>query len=395
MNSDEILSKRRKLSFPEEIVRVISEIIEIACNADERGLRLAAAFDLLASVEYYQAVTNRGWTYCDTEPYMLFYPYTNACPRCIGNDHFKFTRGNKPESAQIGVVTAELLCQMLELLFKRNGRNVEVREASEPIDAVIYDKDSKNIVIAEVKSAPMMTLPLAMKCEKMTETTPDGNIEFVAHSVFDNPTFKESTIGIYLPKTIGLPELFVPLDLDWKKSKPFYVALHKLLDIKKDFFDTYYTYWSIAYDAYSRKDRSINMFWLTNGCGQPFPRPNDWPARKGAGYESVSDGKTSVGMDRTDDIKKAIYQVLKLGTTYKPHNPSVKTAIISNIHAVRHYAEYLTTIEDVIWALNHDGGIKCAAQLDPETPVYNLFDGILSFTKSEIHDDWIKELYKF
>ena len=137
------------------------------------------------------------------------------------------------------------------------------------------------------------------------------------------------------------------------------------------------------------------MFWLTNGCGQPVPRPADWPARRGTGYESVSDAKTSVGMDRTDDIKKAIYQVLKLGSEYKPNDENIKTAIISNIHAVRHYDEYLLTVRDVIWALDHTRSVKIASQLDPDTPIYNLFDGILSFTQSDIRDEWIKEVFRF
>ena len=161
------------------------------------------------------------------------------------------------------------------------------------------------------------------------------------------------------------------------------------------FFDRFYRYWKIAYDAYANKDKDCALFWLTNGCGQPVPRPNDWPARKGTGYESVSDAKTSVGMDRTDDIKKAIYQVLKLGAEYKPNDESIKTAIISNIHAVRHYGEYLLSVRDVIWSLDKSCSVTRAQQLDPNTPIYNLFDGILSFTRSDIRDAWIADIFDF
>ena len=162
------------------------------------------------------------------------------------------------------------------------------------------------------------------------------------------------------------------------------------------FFDIYYKYWEKAFVAYSNKDKNISLFWLTNGCGQPDERrPMDWPNRRGKGFESVSDGKTSVGMDRTDDIKKAIYQVLKLGSKYKPNDSNIKTAVISNIHAVRHYDEYLFTVRDVIWTLNSSHSIIKAGQLDPETPIYNLFDGILSFTKSDIRDSWMKDLFDF
>lgn len=45
-------------------------------------------------------------------------------------------------------------------------------------------------------------------------------------------------------------------------------------------------------------------------------------------------------MDRTDDIKKGIYQVIKMGTLFKDQ-PNIKTAIISNLPAYRHREEYV------------------------------------------------------
>lgn len=393
---EKILELRRAKSIPTEMVQLISQVVDIAekSKSDIVGLRYAAAFDLLASIEYYNSVANRGWTYCCDNPPTMYYPFTNACPRCIGNGQFKFTKANKPESAQIGMVTSELLCQMLECIFGNKGRKIEVTKASEPIDAIVYDKETNNIIIAEVKSAPMMTLPLAMHCDRLTENI-DGELVYTQHELVDNPLLKKSDLGIYMPKSDNLPELFVPLEINWEKDRPFYGALSKLLIKDDKFFEEYFKYWQSAYIAYANKKRKNPLFWMTNGCGQPTPRPDDWPRRKGTGFESISDGKTSVGMDRTDDIKKAIYQVLKLGSSYKPTYNSIKTAIISNIHAIRHYDEYLLTVRDVIWAIDSSKGIRNAGDLDPDTPIYNLFDGILSFTKSEIRDDWVKSLFDF
>lgn len=396
----DILNSRRLSGLSQEFIRVIDTVTEMALDTlqqNEREYRLAAAFDLLASTEYYNSVANKGWTYCDETPQMLIYPYTNTCPRCIGHNEFKYTKANKPKSGHIGMITSELLCHMLEYVLKRNGRNVEISKASEPIDAVIYDKDSQKVVIAEVKSAPMLTLPLAMECDRLTNNV-DGDLAYVNHSLADNPSLKKSEIGIFIPAVSEeLPEQFFPLEIQWEtENKPFYKALLRLLNKETGFFDIYYKYWEKAFVAYSNKDKNISLFWLTNGCGQPDERrPMDWPNRRGKGFESVSDGKTSVGMDRTDDIKKAIYQVLKLGSKYKPNDSNIKTAVISNIHAVRHYDEYLFTVRDVIWTLNSSHSIIKAGQLDPETPIYNLFDGILSFTKSDIRDSWMKDLFDF
>lgn len=393
---DEILKLRRPRSLSQEIVDVVSETVDIAYNSNNSdiGLRLAAAFDLLASVEYYNSVTNRGWSYCSSEPQYLLYPYTNTCPRCLGNHKFVYTKANKPESAQIGLVTTELLCTILELVFKKRGLNIDVYKASEPIDAIVYDHDQQKLIIAEVKSSPMMTIPLAIKCEKLTENI-EGEIVFAEHTTVDNPLMKQAKVGMFFTKTDTIEEKFIPLNVDWSKEKPFYYALRKLYTNDPEFFNQYYEYWKIAYKAYSDKNRDCSLFWLTNGCGQPVPRPNNWPSRSGTGYESISDAKTSVGMDRTDDIKKAIYQVLKLGSEYKPTNDNIKTAIISNIHAVRHYDDYLYTVRDIIWAQDHTRSVTIASQLDPSTPIYNLFDGILAFTRSDIRDEWIKEIFNF
>lgn len=394
---EEILNLKRPCQLPQTVLSTIEKTINIAidgANHQNKGFRLAAAFDLLASIEYYHSVTNRGWTYCPESQPKLLYPYTNTCPRCIANGVFSFTKANKPESGQIGIVTTELLCTMLDLIFKKKGHNIEVYKASEPIDAIIYDKDKSKLLIAEIKSAPMMAIPLVIECERMTESI-DGEIIYTEHSTVDNPAVKKSDIGMFLPKVSNMPEKIVSLTIDWNKPKPFYSALNTLYMRDNSFFDRFYRYWKIAYDAYANKDKDCALFWLTNGCGQPVPRPNDWPARKGTGYESVSDAKTSVGMDRTDDIKKAIYQVLKLGAEYKPNDESIKTAIISNIHAVRHYGEYLLSVRDVIWSLDKSCSVTRAQQLDPNTPIYNLFDGILSFTRSEIRDAWIADIFDF
>jgi hypothetical protein len=116
------------------------------------------------------------------------------------------------------------------------------------------------------------------------------------------------------------------------------------------FFDAYLAFWQHAFTSYAQRQSTASVYWFTNGCGQPIPRPPAWPQRSGTGYESVSDGKTSVGMDRTDDIKKALYQVLKLGVDNKLKSPYIcKVGIISNIHAVRHFDEYLTDLKDIMW----------------------------------------------
>ena len=198
---------------------------------------------------------------------------------------------------------------------------------------------------------------------------------------------------------------------EYVQENEVFKKFEQVLRADQTFFEEYFDFWLEAFDAYkvnhlsnrhsSNQRSESNVFWLTNACGQPYPRPSHWPHRSGTGYESVSDGKTSVGMDRTDDIKKGIYQVLKIATESKPNESEfkVKTALISNIHAVRHYDEYLSSLEDVMWLVDKrtdkSKEVRKIGDLPDEFAVYNLFDGIISFTESHMRDDWIKSKFSF
>jgi hypothetical protein len=111
---------------------------------------------------------------------------------------------------------------------------------------------------------------------------------------------------------------------------------------------------------------------------------------------SVSDSKTSVGMDRTDDLKKATYQVLKIGAEGKPAQAySFKVGVVSNIDAIRHFDEYLGSLKDIIWTQDKTGRMTKAGDLPPDTDLFNLFDGIVSLTDTAARDDWVSAVFDF
>ena len=157
----------------------------------------------------------------------------------------------------------------------------------------------------------------------------------------------------------------------------------------KEFIAEYLEYWRVSFDIYCTKDESENIFWLTNACGKPSRLPSDWTG----GVTCISDEKTSVGMDRTDDIKKGIYQVLKLGAEGKLNQDGwqCKVGILSNIHPARHFNAYLKPIKDLVWTITGSVNIEYAKDLDPNLPMYNLFDGIITFTDNYIRDSWIMD----
>lgn len=60
---------------------------------------------------------------------------------------------------------------------------------------------------------------------------------------------------------------------------------------------------------------------------------------------------------------------------------------------MRHYGEYLTSLQNIIWTRDASGQAKKVGDLPPETEVYNLADGIISFTESYIRDNWLKQVF--
>ena len=56
---------------------------------------------------------------------------------------------------------------------------------------------------------------------------------------------------------------------------------------------------------------------------------------------------------KTDDIKKGIYQTLKIGITHK-HEVDCKTAIISNLPAYRHNEDYILPFVSMLWGIEDD-----------------------------------------
>jgi hypothetical protein len=228
---------------------------------------------------------------------------------------------------------------------------------------LIYDKSKNVVLLAEIKAAPLTTLALAVYSDEMTTPCDGGEpTPITNHSPSNNPFLNSSELLLFMPLKEDSDNnyRFVSMGrVDIHDKNWTYKSIEQALEQHSNFFEDYLHFWLEAFQSYKDNYRAIRRgqqfrsnttFWFTNACGQPNPRPDDWPKRTGTGYRSVSDGKTSVGMDRTDDIKKGIYQVLKVGAESKPNDKSfnVKTALISNIHAIRHYDDYLRSLEDVV-----------------------------------------------
>lgn len=374
---------------------LVSLLLDIARSENlncSLGTKLAAFYDLAISCVYYTNITNTGWLYCNLNFPKLILPFVNCCPEHALQGDYVFHKSSKPTSAKIGQATIRILLLFYQKLFALYDKDLKVLKATEPADAIFYNKQEKNIFLGEIKSSPLLTLALCSPCEIQTTYDNDYNIIEIKHSTMSNPFIIGKELFVEVPVKINGVWKTKNYSIGIKSSATdedfAYDGLIKLIQ-DKNFIKDYMNYWTVSFDAYCKKDDTENIFWLTNACGKPSKLPKDWTG----GVTCISDEKTSVGMDRTDDIKKEIYQVLKLGAEGKLEETEwkCKVGILSNIHPARHFNAYLKPIKDLIWTITNNKNIEFAKDLDPNLPMYNLFDGIITFTDNYIRDKWIMD----
>ncbi len=365
----------------------------------DKGRFLAAAFDLLMTAEYYKSVTLTNWHYCPNERPKMYYTFLNACPYCCLKQKFVFAPGNKPQSGSIGKSSTFILALVLHSYFQKTKVKVEIKKSNEPVDLIVIDEVSKHVFAAEVKSAPLSILPLFSETEELTMMEDGAIVKVNAHEPISNIHFSTQPVSIGLPKLVKSKwefEFFKIKGLKNNKDWPF-LELAKLVR-ETSFWEHYVAYWVIAYETYKHRQRESPIYWFSNACGSPQAVSDDWLDRRtGGGKESISDSKTSVGMDRTDDIKKGIYQILKVGADGKPFSQSymVSVGILSNVDAARHFDEYLKNLQNVVWAIDPTGSAKKVRDLPPDQEIYNLFDGIVTFTRNIVRNEWLKQIFRF
>lgn len=312
----------------------------------------AFCFDLIMSCSYIEATSGleKHIEECGNSPsnYNAHLGFINLCSPCYSSaEKWSYQKAVKPQSGALGKLSSEVILRFIEKLCPELDEVITVG-GTEAADAIL--KHSSGItILAEVKSAPLLTYPFVFKVnnsclngehEKVTITTSQLKV-------------CDSAIYLHNNNVIDLGEVGGNL---W----PFKPLIDFIINpSNSNFIDSCIDQWLDAKDDYSNKDRTNRLYYLANASGNPpkvAKERDNWPKKV-----SISDSKTSAGMDRTDDIKKAIYQSLKIGTNVKSDR-SIKTAIISNLPAYRHGDEYVTPFVNMYWGLDQDlvefGGSK-------------------------------------
>jgi hypothetical protein len=129
----------------------------------------------------------------------------------------------------------------------------------------------------------------------------------------------------------------------------------------------------------SRWKENEHLRWFTCGCGS-----------------GVDDSKNAPGLDRTDDIKKGVYQMLKVAEKYSRgcKEKRIRVALVSNMHPVMHYDEYLKGFEDALWTRETDiqgrTGQTVSVDSDKLLPFYDM---LFTLTQSWFRDERLQQAF--
>ncbi len=305
-------------------------------DADELGIALGAVFDFCLSLLYAERCTATQWLYCPREPAASFYTYVKSCPRCGRVENIPPV-AHKPPSDTIGRYTTLCRTAILAEIFRRtrNGWNARIiTTARGEVDVILFSP--QKVVLCEVKASPLVAFPLYAVNEEPLDTEVEGEVRIVdTHRATDITNWKRRPISIFL---FGI-DRSIPLRANRKGDKVTFIPAllrRKRGDLAEDMQEVI-NLWKQMLSGYSDRwvrEGQQHLRWFTFGCGS-----------------GVDDSKNAPGLDRTDDIKKGLYQSLKLTARYRTacSRQRVKIGLLSNIHPAIHYSEYLQDFEDAVW----------------------------------------------
>lgn len=328
----------------------------------------AFCFDLVMSAAYIEATSGieKSIEQCDHigENYNAHLGFINLCSPCYANNEkWSYQKAVKPQSGAIGKLSSEIILRFIEKLYPQLSEVIAVG-GTDSADAVLKHINGMTI-LAEVKSAPLLTYPFLFKAPDSCLAGSHEKLIITSSQLrgCDSAIFLHGNGAINLGKVGGDLWPFKPL-VDFVTN-----------DSNLPFIENCIGEWLSAKEAYAKKDRTNKMYYLANASGSPPKIAKDrdgWPKK-----ESISDSKTSAGMDRTDDIKKGIYQALKIGSHVKG-SPDIKTAIISNLPAYRHGEEYVSPFIEMLWGLDEDLSGENGEKFIPEEKLRRAFDFIIT-----------------
>lgn len=368
---------------------------ELCQSQDARNIyapnfALPALFDLVMSAKYAEKmVADGGWTYCtgqagllvQDEP-ALYFPFLKTCPRCsVKYGITPNVKSNKPASDSIGEMASDTTLLILSEVIRRIAPNVKIGKSKDrqgDVDAIIYDETM--IALLEIKSSPLVIYPLEIRLSHPMTEVYDGTSGPKHNHSIATASLDTYELSLYIPHI----DLHIPLGKRYTENWP-YTGLAEFVSSPQNIVKII-ALWKELYDLYTGRGQRKPVDprkWLLCGCGSP-----------------VDDSKNAPGMDRTDDLKKGTYQVLKYGAYYKEKCPRrrMRAVLSSNLLALRGFDRYLAEVQDVIWTKDKysikldDSAISSGMKVFHSNDIFNLYDALICLTRSIYRDEHLHEI---
>ncbi len=354
-------------------------------RGQQTHLVLAAAFDLVANIEYYHTrVVSSNWIYCHKShrPPSVYYSYLKQCPRCCldtGLESRLSGAQHKPSSHHIGEITTTISALLLRAITAASPVPLtiaSITKQSHDVDAIAFNLDT--LLLCEIKSSPMVTYPLIATLGQPLRRESDGNAtEYKQHSLIDLP-LDGRDVGMYIPHH----DLVIPLGHVAQSPWPYPAAIARFSDI--DIYLSYLSAWLELYYAYAvpktqRDAKQQTLTYLVNGWG-----------------DEIDSNKTKPGLGRTDDIKKGTYQLLKFGAYYRDDTArtTVRGILVANLDPLFLRALYIEKLADVRWGLGKDfiADGDSGFRIDANRLRF-LYDGIVTFNAPLLNDPVVRRSF--
>lgn len=340
-----------------EISSFVSSYIELDHHADD--FVLSAMHDLFSGIQYFVKYAKKNST-CTT----LYCPITKSshisfigyCPHCSSleshdvwlpnKNERNAIKKNKPQSDEIGTICSEISLELLMLILKEEIEMFNITDRVHDVDAII--KYNHMISLWEIKSSPMF-LP-SFEIENLTEST---------KHIIGDANWSEGSMKMRVPGTKSTAEISFSHESSDLQLESFQLRCIKAME--KDNFQ-------FAKDFVQQWIRNYSEFISGSHSNLKFLRAG--------GSAKTDDSKNQPGINRTDDLKKASYQLLKYTGHYKAlcSNGNIYGGIITNLGPIASRDPYFKGIYDLKIVQGHENSYLCDAILSLDSPVAHLYN---------------------
>jgi hypothetical protein len=310
-----------------------------------------------------------------------YYPYLWMCPGCIAHgktpqDSYlpdSILKGSRryanpdllsrPNGRMIGDFGALALRVIIEHVIGSEARYTSGGGHRGEFDIVITTESQ--LLLGEIKASPLVAFPVGVEQES-------GN---GMHHTWSMESIRGTTWFMYVGAARNgrrkVP-LAVPSGRMW--PLPDILSMAQNPEIVEELLQAWHRH-LLGYRLFNSEDPQTR--WLRFGCGNIETRNTETGQRI---QLRVDNTKSLPGIDRTDDIKKGIAQVMLFGRLKKGCQvKAIKTVLFGNLYAETHHEHYVKPLAslELMWP--------------NEQPVF-LFDAIVALSRNIVNDVNLQDL---